>query len=84
VRFLISRSVANLGGMAAGSFMVHGAERFVLGGTKVGTLTVILVGDQAVMNHIRTHPSRTRSITTRCMRNCAGGSFHTREETQER
>jgi len=45
VRFLISRSVANLGGMAAGSFVVHGAERFVIGGTKVGTLTVILVGD---------------------------------------
>jgi MFS family permease len=50
VRFLISRSVANLGGMAAGFFMVYGAERFALGGTEVGTLTAMLVGSQAVMN----------------------------------
>ena len=50
VRFLISRSVANLGGMAAGFFMVYAVERFALGGTEVGTLTGILVGSQAVMN----------------------------------
>jgi MFS family permease len=50
VRFLISRSVGNLGGMAAGFFMVYAVERFALGGAEVGTLTAVLVGSQAVMN----------------------------------
>lgn len=49
-RFLVSQSVANLGGMAAGFFMVYGVERFAIKGTQVGTLTAMLVGSQAVMN----------------------------------
>ena len=50
VRFLVSRSVANLGGMAAGFFIVYAVERFALGGAEVGILTAILVGSQAVAN----------------------------------
>ncbi|MEA3344741.1 MAG: MFS transporter [Chloroflexota bacterium] len=50
VRFLISRSVVNLGGMAVGFFAVYGNERFTLRGTQVGALTAILVGSQALMN----------------------------------
>ena len=50
VRFLISRSVAALGGMAGGFFMVYGAERFGFGGAQVGLLTAILTGSQAVTN----------------------------------
>jgi len=50
VRFLIGRSVANLGGMAAGFFVVYGDERFALGGREVGSLTAVLVGAQAAMN----------------------------------
>lgn len=49
-RFLVSRSIANLGGMAGGFFMVYGASRFAIGGKEVGTLTAVLVGSQAVMN----------------------------------
>jgi len=49
-RFLVSRSIANLGGMAGGFFMVYGASRFAIGGKEVGTLTAVLVGTQAVMN----------------------------------
>ena len=50
VHFLIGRSVANLGGMAAGFFMVYGVERFSLGGAEAGALTAVLVGSQALMN----------------------------------
>jgi MFS family permease len=50
VRFLISRSVVNLGGMAAGFFMVYGADCFGIQGEQVGALTAVLVGTQAVMN----------------------------------
>jgi MFS family permease len=50
VRFLISRSVANLGGMAAGFFMVYGKENIEGALEQVGILTAILVGSQAVMN----------------------------------
>ena len=49
-RFLISRSLANLGGMAAGFFIVYGSERFAIGGAEVGALTAALVGSQALMN----------------------------------
>ena len=51
-----SFSVEDANSCAAGSFMVYGAERFALGGTEVGTLTAILVGGQAVMNHIPPNP----------------------------
>jgi MFS family permease len=50
IRFLIGRSISNLGGMAAGFFMVYGAEHFGLGGEQVGGLTAVLVASQAVMN----------------------------------
>ncbi len=50
VHFLIGRSVANLGGMAAGFFMVYGVERFSLGGADAGALTAVLVGSQALLN----------------------------------
>jgi MFS family permease len=50
VRYLISRSVTNLGGMAGGFLMVYGAERFNFGGAEVGMLTAVLAGSQAVMN----------------------------------
>lgn len=49
-RYLISRSVGILGGMAGGFFMVYGASRFDISGTVVGGLTAVLVGSQAVMN----------------------------------
>ena len=49
-RFLISRAIAALGGMAGGFFMVYGFERFAFGGREVGILTAILAGSQAVMN----------------------------------
>jgi MFS family permease len=50
VRFVLSRSVANLGAMAGGFFMVYGKENIVGALEQVGTLTAILVGTQAVMN----------------------------------
>jgi MFS family permease len=50
VRFLASRTVANLGGMATGFFMVYGMEKFAFSGAQVGALTGVLVGSQAVMN----------------------------------
>jgi MFS family permease len=50
IRFLASRTVANLGGMAAGFFMVYGMERFSFSGVEVGALTGVLIGSQAVMN----------------------------------
>jgi MFS family permease len=48
--FLISRSVMNLGLMAAGFYIVYGSERFNLTGVEVGGLTALLVGVQAVLN----------------------------------
>jgi MFS family permease len=50
LRFLISRTVAILGTMAAGFFMVYGMERFAFSGAQVGALTGVLIGSQAVMN----------------------------------
>jgi MFS family permease len=50
LRFLVSRSVSNLGTMAAGFFMVYGKENIEGALEQVGTLTAILVGTQAVMN----------------------------------
>jgi MFS family permease len=50
VHYLVSRSVANLGGMAGGFLMVYGSERYGFGGAEVGMLTAILAGSQAVMN----------------------------------
>ena len=50
VRFLTSRTVANLGGMAAGFFMVYGMEKFSFSGAQVGSLTGVLIASQAVMN----------------------------------
>jgi MFS family permease len=50
VHYLISRSVANLGGMAGGFLMVYGSERYGFGGAQVGMLTAIVAGSQAVMN----------------------------------
>jgi MFS family permease len=49
VRFLIGRSVANLGTMAGGFFMVYGKDNVAGAFEQVGTLTAILVGSQAVM-----------------------------------
>jgi MFS family permease len=48
--YLISRSIANLGSMASGFFIVFGAERFGLEGAEVGLLTGILVASQTLMN----------------------------------
>ncbi|MBL7201761.1 MAG: MFS transporter [Anaerolineae bacterium] len=50
VHFLVSRSVANMGAMAGGFFMVYGKENIEGALAQVGTLTAILVGTQAVMN----------------------------------
>ncbi|MBN1584224.1 MAG: MFS transporter, partial [Anaerolineae bacterium] len=50
VRFLIGHSVAALGAMAGGFFMVYGKENIAGALDQVGTLTAILVGTQAVMN----------------------------------
>jgi len=50
VRFLISYSVANLGAMAGGFFMVYGKEHIPGAIEQVGLLTAILIGSQAVMN----------------------------------
>ena len=49
-RYLISKSLVNLGGMSAGFFAVYGAEMFSLDGRGVGLLTAILVGTQAVLH----------------------------------
>lgn len=49
-RFLVGRSVANVGTMAAGFLMVYGKEQIPGAVEQVGTLTAILVGGQAVMN----------------------------------
>jgi MFS family permease len=50
VRFLIARSLANLGAMAGGFFMVYGKENVPGALEQVGALTGVLVGSQAVMN----------------------------------
>ena len=49
-RYLISKSLVNLGGMCVGFFAVYGAETFALDGRGIGLLTAILVGTQAVLN----------------------------------
>lgn len=50
VHYLISRSIANLGGMAAGFLMVYGVGRFGFSGAEVAIVTAILAGSQAVLN----------------------------------
>ena len=50
LRFLVGRSVANLGTMAAGFLMVYGKEDIPGALEQVGTLTAVLVGSQAVTN----------------------------------
>ncbi len=49
-RYLISKSLVNMGGMSAGFFAVHGLELFSLDGRGVGLLTAVLVGTQAVLH----------------------------------
>jgi len=49
-RYLISKSLVNLGGMSAGFFAVFGTEMFSLDGRGVGLLTAVLVGTQAILN----------------------------------
>jgi len=49
LRFLVARSIANLGFMAAGFFMVYGKDSIAGALEQVGILTVILVATQAVM-----------------------------------
>ena len=49
-RYLISKSLVNLGGMSAGFFAVYGTETFSLDGRGVGLLTAVLVGTQAILN----------------------------------
>jgi MFS family permease len=50
LHYLIARSIAVLGGLGAGFFMVFGVDRFAVGGQMVGLLTAVLVGSQALMN----------------------------------
>jgi MFS family permease len=50
VRYLLARTVANLGAMAAGFLMVYGKEQVPGALGQVGTLTAILVGSQAATN----------------------------------
>jgi MFS family permease len=50
VRYLVARTVANLGAMAAGFLMVYGKESVPGAIGQVGTLTAILVASQAAMN----------------------------------
>ncbi|HRJ44778.1 MAG: MFS transporter [Caldilineaceae bacterium] len=49
-RYLISRTVVNLGAMATGFFIVYGRERFALDGAGVGLLTGVLIGSVALLN----------------------------------
>ncbi len=49
-RFLIARSVVNLGTMAVGFFAVYSVERYGLAGGEVGLLTAILAASQALFN----------------------------------
>jgi len=48
-RFLLSRTVAVLGTMATGFYMVYGVERFQVAGAAVGFLTAVLVASQALL-----------------------------------
>lgn len=48
-RFLLSRTVAVLGTMATGFYMVYGIERFQVAGATVGFLTAVLVASQALL-----------------------------------
>ena len=50
LHYLASRSVANIGGMAAGFITVYAVGHFKLGGAEVAGWTGLLVGSQAVMN----------------------------------
>jgi len=51
-RFLFSRTVAVLGTMASGFYMVYGIERFQVAGATVGFLTAVLVASQALFGLI--------------------------------
>lgn len=51
-RFLLSRTVAVLGTMATGFYMVYGIERFQVAGAQVGFLTAVLVASQALLGLI--------------------------------
>ncbi len=48
-RFLVSRTVAVLGTMATGFYMVYGIERLGVDGATIGWLTAVLVGSQALL-----------------------------------
>jgi len=48
-RFLFSRTVAVLGTMASGFYMVYGIERFGVAGATIGWLTAVLVASQALL-----------------------------------
>jgi MFS family permease len=49
-RFLLSRSLVQLGTMAGAFFIIYGTEHFQIDGIGVGRLTAILIGSTAVMN----------------------------------
>ncbi len=51
-RFLICRTIIQMGTMAGGFFMVYGIERFQIDGAGIGLLTAVLVAGQAVMGLI--------------------------------
>jgi len=51
-RFLICRTIIQMGTMAGGFYMVYGIERFQIDGAGVGLLTAVLVAGQAVMGLI--------------------------------
>jgi MFS family permease len=50
VHYLVSQSMASMGAMASGFFMVYGKENVAGAVEQVGILTAILVATQAVMN----------------------------------
>ncbi len=49
-RFLLSRTIMQVGAMAAGFYMVFGTERFDISGTGVGLFTGVLIASVALMN----------------------------------
>lgn len=49
-RYLVSKSLVNLGAMSTGFFAVYGTEVFAIDGAGVGLLTGILIGTQAIAN----------------------------------
>lgn len=51
-RYLISKSLVNLGGMSSGFFAVFGTEVFSLDGRGVGLMTAVLVGTLAVLHPV--------------------------------